>query len=106
MHDHQNEPNVRQLIYNYLLVRSQYLGFQFRLLITLTSTTTAQLNNVLINGTISNNNAGTLMFYSSSTSFGAAWNILMNPWITNNLNSAQLNIHNLVVLLQLVFLHK
>jgi hypothetical protein len=64
---------------------------------TLTSTTTAQFTNVLINGTISNNNTGTLMFFSYSTSFGVAWTILMNPWITNNLNSVQLNIHNLVV---------
>jgi hypothetical protein len=64
---------------------------------TLTSTTTAQLTNVLINGTISNNNVGTLMFWYASPSFGASWCILMNPWITNNLNSAQLNIHNLVV---------
>ena len=37
------------------------------------------------------------MFYYTAPSFGASWGILMNPWITNNLNSAQLNIHNLVV---------
>ena len=37
------------------------------------------------------------MRYKYGSSFGSAWTILMNPWITNNLNSAQLNIHNLVV---------
>ena len=64
---------------------------------TLTSTTTSQLNNVLINGIVSNNNIGSLMEYGSGSSFGAVWTILMNPWIVNNLNSSQLNIHNLVV---------
>jgi hypothetical protein len=56
-----------------------------------------QLNNLLVEGIVSNNNIGTQMEYRSTSSFGAAWTILMNPWITNNLNSAQLNIHNLVV---------
>jgi hypothetical protein len=37
------------------------------------------------------------MRYKYGTSFGASWSIFMNPWITNNLNSAQLNIHKLVV---------
>ncbi len=62
----------------------------------LASLGTTQLSNTLINGVISNNTTNIFLSWETR-SFGTGWVINTTNWLLNNLNSAQLNIHNIVV---------
>ncbi len=62
----------------------------------LASLGTTQLSNTLINGVISNNTTNIFLSFETR-SFGTGWVINTTNWLLNNLNSARLNIHNIVV---------